>query len=81
MVDAHNSKKGEGRFMRDVWEQRPNYEKSMDLRGEPTYVCVCGSKVWNLKVSFDQETGEIEMFFLVMECIICGSIANAPTPY
>lgn len=69
-----------GDTMKEVWEQRPNYDNSIDLRGEPTYICICGSKFWNLKVSFDQESGEIEMFFMVMECIVCGSIATTPTP-
>lgn len=51
---------------------------SLDLRGTPTHVCVCGSRVWNLKVMF--EDYEIGQYFLDMECTECGSLATAPTP-
>jgi len=49
----------------------------MDIRGEPTTVCICGSFIWNLKVSFD-EYGAISMYFLDMECADCGTQATAP---
>lgn len=51
----------------------------MDIRGEPTAICPCGSMIWNLKVIFDDE-GEIEMYFMDMECADCGTLATAPVP-
>ena len=51
---------------------------SIDLRGTPTHVCVCGSQVWNIRAVFDDF--EIAQYFLDMECSSCGSIATAPTP-
>jgi len=63
----------------DISNLRPkDYSKAMDLRGEPTHVCVCGSYIWNLKVIFVE--GEIYQYFLDMECAQCGSLATAPTP-
>ena len=50
---------------------------AMDLRGTPTHECVCGSAVWNLKVTF--EDYEIGTYFLDMQCDQCGSLATAPT--
>jgi len=50
---------------------------AIDLGGEPTHVCVCGSRVWNLQVMF--EDYEIGMYFTDMECALCGSKATAPT--
>jgi hypothetical protein len=55
-----------------------DYSNSMDLRGTPTHVCVCGNEIFNLKVVF--EDFEIATYFLDMECSKCGSLATAPTP-
>lgn len=62
----------------DIRNLRPDYTKAVDLRGTPTHICICGSKVWNLKVTFYDF--EIAQYFLDMECAICGSLATAPTP-
>jgi hypothetical protein len=35
--------------------------RAMDIRGEPTSVCICGCFVWNLKVAFD--------WIILSECI------------
>ena len=51
---------------------------SMDLRGTPTHECICGSKVFNLPVAF--ENYEIATYYLDMQCVECGSIYTAPTP-
>jgi hypothetical protein len=56
---------------------KPDYENPVDLRGAPTHECVCGSNLWNVKVIF--EDYQIAMYFLDMECAICGSWATAPT--
>jgi hypothetical protein len=53
-------------------------ESGLDLRGTPTHVCICGSKIWNIQVAF--ENYEIATYFLDMQCMNCGSIATAPTP-
>jgi hypothetical protein len=50
-----------------------------DLRGEPAFVCVCGSKMWNLKVMWDSETRQVGMYLLDQVCDECGAIATAPT--
>ena len=63
-----------------ILELKPNYKKSMDIRGVPTTVCPCGSIVWNLKATFESDTGNIGMYFMDMECSVCGTIATAPTP-
>lgn len=51
---------------------------SMDLRGTPTHECICGSKIFDLPVAF--ENYEIATYFLDMQCVECGSIYTAPTP-
>jgi hypothetical protein len=49
----------------------------IDLQGTPTHVCICGSKIWNIKAMF--ENGAIALYFLDMNCAECGSLATAPT--
>ena len=51
----------------------------MDLRDKdhPLHVCICGSTLWNVKAMF--ENGEISLYMLDMECVLCGSLATAPT--
>ena len=41
---------------------------SIDLRGLPTHVCICGSTMWNVKVMF--EDYEIAMYLLDMEWLV-----------
>lgn len=53
-------------------------KKAMDLRGNPTHECVCGSNIWNVRAMF--ENYEISQYFLEMDCVKCGSLATAPTP-
>ena len=43
-------------------------------------MCPCGCNIWNVKTVFDDETGEIDMYFIDMECALCGTLATAPTP-
>jgi hypothetical protein len=52
----------------------------MDLRDKdhPLEVCVCGSTLWSVKAMF--EDGEISLYMLDMECVLCGALATAPTP-
>lgn len=62
---------------KDISELKPDYSEAMDIRGEPTTVCVCGSFIWNLKVKFTED-GTIGMYFRDMECAVCGTQATAP---
>jgi hypothetical protein len=62
---------------KSITELKPDYTRAMDIRGEPTSICICGSFVWNLKVSF-AEDGTIGMYFRDMECADCGTQATAP---
>ena len=56
-----------------------NQEQSgLDLRGTPTHVCTCGSRIWYVKSVFDDY--EIATYFLDMVCAECGNLATAPTP-
>ena len=64
---------------RHITEMKPDYTEAMDIRGEPTSVCPCGSQTWNVKTMFGDD-GEIDMYFLDMECAECGTLATAPTP-
>jgi hypothetical protein len=49
----------------------------VDIRGVPTHVCPCGSRLWNIKAMFKDY--EISLYFTDMECALCGTIATAPT--
>jgi hypothetical protein len=62
---------------KSITELKPDYTRAMDIRGEPTSICICGSFVWHLKVSF-AEDGTIGMYFRDMECADCGTQATAP---
>lgn len=62
----------------DINNLRPDYSRSMDIRGVPTHICPCGCEVFNLKVIF--EDFEVATYFLDMECANCGTLATAPTP-
>lgn len=64
---------------KDVEEARQEQEWSaMDLRGNPTHECVCGSRMFYVKAAF--EDYEIATYFLDMQCAECGNLATAPTP-
>jgi hypothetical protein len=42
-----------------------------------THVCICGSRVWNTWVVFDDY--EIAAYGLDITCALCGATAIAPT--
>ena len=50
----------------------------VDLRGPATHECICGSNIWQLYVTFEDDA--IAMYDLTMTCAECGSIATAPYP-
>ena len=54
----------------DINDLRPDYSRSMDIRGVPTHTCPCGCEIWNLKVIFDNS--EIATYFLDMG--VCSMI-------
>jgi hypothetical protein len=51
----------------------------LDLRGNPLFTCVCGCKMWNITVMWDEEDRTIGWYDLRQECKECGAIATAPT--
>lgn len=65
-------------FSKEDLKELRNVPDQIDLRGEPTHMCVCGSEVFDVKVVFDNY--EISTYFLDMECSNCGNLATAPTP-
>ena len=64
---------------RAIRELKPDYTGTMDHENEIHHECPeCGSDIWNIKACFDDY--EISMYFLDMECAVCGTYAKAPTP-
>lgn len=55
-----------------------DYSRSMDLRGEPTEVCVCGCDIFVMLGGFVD--GEMAFYFVDAECASCGSMVTLPTP-
>jgi hypothetical protein len=52
-----------------------------DYRGIPSPVCPCGSNLFRLTATFDDETYEISGYLLDdATCAECGSLITAPTP-
>lgn len=65
--------------MTHISDLTPDYNQATDIRFMgPVHECVCGSNLWNLKVMFEEY--EIAMYFMDMECALCGTKAIAPTP-
>lgn len=65
--------------VKDIWDLKPDYTEAMDIRGEPTKICPCGSFFWKLIVSWDEYSDTISSYFIDMECAVCGTKATAPT--
>ena len=56
-------------------------DRMSDYRGIPSPVCPCGSNLFRLTATFDDETYEISGYFLDdASCAECGSLVTAPTP-
>lgn len=63
---------------RSIRELKPDYTGTMEYENQVLHECpVCESDVWNVKAMF--EDYEISMYFLDMECAVCGTFAKAPT--
>lgn len=55
-------------------------DQSADLREfGPTRECICGTNLWRILGSFDEE-GDLSFYFLDIVCCCCGAVAKAPTP-
>lgn len=50
-----------------------------DFRGEPTFACICGCKMFNITVMWDEETRAVGWYDLKQECKECGTWTTAPT--
>ena len=50
-----------------------------DLRGTPTFACICGCAMFRVTVMWDEETRAIGWYDLAQECIECGTVTTAPT--
>ena len=50
-----------------------------DLRGEPTFACICGCKMFNVTLMWDEDTRSVGWYDLAQECFECGTITTAPT--
>lgn len=50
----------------------------MDLRGTPTHICPCGCDEFFIRAKFNDY--ELAMYFLEMQCVVCGTLLTAPTP-
>jgi hypothetical protein len=58
----------------DIEPEGPRF----DLTGIPTHECMCGSNLWRVICSFQDY--EIASYFEDMECVCCGTRAQAPCP-
>ena len=57
-----------------VLTQTPN-----DLRGIPTFACICGCAMFKVVVMWDEDTRAVGWYDLAQECFECGTISTAPT--
>jgi len=49
----------------------------IDVENEILHVCLCGSRFWNVQVTFDDF--EVASYLTDMSCAVCGQKAKAPT--
>lgn len=63
------------------YANHPAEKKTLDdLRGIPTFACICGCKMFRIIVMWDEETRAVGWYGLTQECIECGTTTTAPTP-
>ena len=58
----------------DIQPEGPRF----DLSDIVMHECICGSNLWRVICAF--ENYEIATYFEDMECVMCGTRAQAPTP-
>jgi len=46
----------------------------------PTFACICGSKMFQITVMWDEEERTVGWYDLRQRCHVCGSTSTAPTP-
>jgi hypothetical protein len=51
-----------------------------DLQGLPTTACICGCKVFNINVMWDDYERTVAWYDLRQVCKDCGTVSTAPTP-
>jgi hypothetical protein len=52
-----------------------------DFRGIPTSACPCGSNLFRITATFDDETYEVSGYFIDdATCAGCNSLITVPTP-
>jgi hypothetical protein len=50
-----------------------------DLRGIPTFACICGCSMFEVTVMWDEDTRAVGWYDLAQKCKECGTISTAPT--
>ena len=50
-----------------------------DLRGIPTFACICGCAMFEVTVMWDEDTRAVGWYDLAQKCKECGTISTAPT--
>jgi len=55
-------------------------EEAPDYRGIPTAVCLCGSTLFKITASFDDEYNVALYLLDNATCYACGALVTAPTP-
>ena len=64
-----------GRLRRRKSKPKPTI---YNIRGIPTEVCFCGSKLFNVHCMF--EDSEISLYFLDATCALCDAEVTVPCP-
>ena len=59
--------------------KRPTTKNNIDITGIPTLACICGSKMFNITVMWDEGTRTVSWYDLRQECKVCGAVTTAPT--
>jgi hypothetical protein len=63
---------------RSIRELKPDYTGTMEYENQVLHECpICESNIWNIKAIFQDY--EVSMYFVEMECSVCGTYAKAPT--
>lgn len=51
-----------------------------DVRGMPTFACMCGCTWFYTVARFDQDTRLVGMYLTDGMCALCGTLVTLPTP-
>jgi hypothetical protein len=62
-------------------EEGSGVKRVSDFRGIPTSACPCGSNLFRITATFDDETYEVSGYFIDdATCAGCNSLITIPTP-